>query len=603
MDSGSSARAVSAGRLQLGQFVLDLNARELMTSDNQVAGLRRQALNVLLVLGARASQVVTKEELMHLVWPRVVVGEGSITQAMSDIRRVLGDDSHRLVRTVARRGYVLIPEAVLDPVSEATPAPQPQSSSDSQSNSQSNPQSHSQSHSQPPSQSPSQSPSSAARRWGFAAAGAWALAAGFTAWTASGGFTLARHGPPAAANDPVPVQSQANSIVVLPLALEGDMTDAGWFADALLGDLILEVGRIGDSLVISRETAQTYKGKDPDPRTVARELGVRHVVRGRLRTGADAIHLQMALIDGDTGVQRWSEKFVIERARLDEALNEFVLQLARFLQVEVVRSAGTRVARLSPEAVSADDLAMRGRAIYYRGFNGHNLREALELFERAVAMDPDSRAWGGIAVMSNLGAVNGWLPDSRAALRRLEEASANLDRINPDGFSAMQARTMVASHGKDAASWLRRSEAWAERYRQPVALGSHGFALALNGRPEEALAPLELALRLSPRDVFRAEWQYRLALAHFLAGDYQQARRWGHAAQVANPALPWPPVHAAASVQLGLIEEGRRILDDLLTRQVNYDAARIVERLDGDDPRFLQGRDRLITSLREVGLR
>jgi DNA-binding winged helix-turn-helix (wHTH) protein len=105
-----AAEAPLAHRLHLSGFVLDLAAGELLTADHQLAGLRKQALDVLLLLGARAGQVVTKEELMRSVWQDVVVGDGSLAQAISDIRRVLGDADHRLVRSVARRGYMLVPD-------------------------------------------------------------------------------------------------------------------------------------------------------------------------------------------------------------------------------------------------------------------------------------------------------------------------------------------------------------------------------------------------------------------------------------------------------------------------------------------------------------
>src|SRR6185312_4423720 len=102
---------VAAGRLRLGGFVLDLAAGELLSADGQLAGLRKQALQVLLALGRRAGQVVSKGELMDLVWPRSVVGEGSLTQAIAEIRRALADTEHRRVRNVARRGYMLVPDA------------------------------------------------------------------------------------------------------------------------------------------------------------------------------------------------------------------------------------------------------------------------------------------------------------------------------------------------------------------------------------------------------------------------------------------------------------------------------------------------------------
>ena len=117
-----SAWNEAANRLELSGFVLDLNRGELLTPEDELAGLRKQALDVLLVLGARAGQVVSKEELMSRVWPDVVVGEGSLVQAIADIRRVLGDTGHRLIRNVARRGYMLVPEGPSTPQTVAADA-------------------------------------------------------------------------------------------------------------------------------------------------------------------------------------------------------------------------------------------------------------------------------------------------------------------------------------------------------------------------------------------------------------------------------------------------------------------------------------------------
>ena len=99
-----------ASRLLLGRCTLELTSGELRDAEGELAGLRKQALDVLLVLGRRAGEVINKDELMSQVWPKVVVGEGSLTQAIADIRRVLGDDGHRLLRNVARRGYMLVPD-------------------------------------------------------------------------------------------------------------------------------------------------------------------------------------------------------------------------------------------------------------------------------------------------------------------------------------------------------------------------------------------------------------------------------------------------------------------------------------------------------------
>ena len=96
---------------------------------------------------------------------------------------------------------------------------------------------------------------------------------------------------------------------MLPFAVEGASGNGDWSADALLNDLTTEVARIPGIKVVANATASTYKGKAVDPRQLARELRVRYVLRGSLRPQSDAILLNLELIDGETGLQRWGELY------------------------------------------------------------------------------------------------------------------------------------------------------------------------------------------------------------------------------------------------------------------------------------------------------
>lgn len=98
----------AAGRIELAGHVLDLGRGELFTADGTPAALRHKALKLLLVLGERCGEVVSKDELMRRVWPQVVVTDDSLTQAVAEIRRVLADKKHEWLRTRARRGYMLV---------------------------------------------------------------------------------------------------------------------------------------------------------------------------------------------------------------------------------------------------------------------------------------------------------------------------------------------------------------------------------------------------------------------------------------------------------------------------------------------------------------
>ena len=568
MNDRLAAAQVSAGsRLQLGALTLDLAVGELLGSDGRPAPLRRQALEVLLVLGRRADQVVTKDELMAIVWPAVVVGDGSLSAAVADIRRVLGDDERRLVRNVARRGYMLVPGG-------GDPAPRSPSG---------------------PTSDPRRSAPPRQARWRWAAAASLGLAVLALA------LALTLRDRPAARGD------KNLAIVVLPLAAEGTGPDTEAFADVLHNDLIAELSRIDGFTVIARGTAAAYRGRVVDPRVVARELQVREVVSGSLKRDGDTLRLSLTLVDGESGAHRWAQEFGFGRATFGQAADEVARALARALSVQALKSAAVRAEALSSTQVTADDLATRAMGLWHRGVNRDNVLSLLALAEQAVAVDPDSaRGWGMIAIGNVQALNNNWVTgaEARAAARlRAEQASAALDRIAPDGYFAMQARVIEAYNRNDFPTMLQRARLWVEHHPHPVALGGLGEALHHTDQPEAAIEALERALRLSPLDAFRAEWMYRLAWSHFMLGDLDRALHWSRKAHATNPLLPWPPVEAAALQQLGQRDEAQAALDEFRRRHPRFDGAAIKRRLGGDFPRFSAARTRLVDGLAELGMK
>lgn len=108
---GRGPFACEAEPLRLGRFRLDRLRGELLLPDGNPAPLRRQALEVLLALAEHAGHVVDKDALMRRVWPGKVVTDDSLVQAVADIRRMLGADADAHLRTVPRRGYLLLSAA------------------------------------------------------------------------------------------------------------------------------------------------------------------------------------------------------------------------------------------------------------------------------------------------------------------------------------------------------------------------------------------------------------------------------------------------------------------------------------------------------------
>jgi TolB-like protein len=94
--------------IQISDLTLDIRREELRNSAGARVDLRHRSFSVLRHLVNNAGRVVTKDELLATNWPGISVTEDSLTQCISDIRRLLGVSGRDLVRTVARRGYMIV---------------------------------------------------------------------------------------------------------------------------------------------------------------------------------------------------------------------------------------------------------------------------------------------------------------------------------------------------------------------------------------------------------------------------------------------------------------------------------------------------------------
>lgn len=101
--------------LEFGGFVLDPAKRTLVGPAGVVVDLKPKVFDMLAALAARPGEVVSKRELMETVWPGVIVEENNLSQAISALRKALGEngrDGRRFVVTVPGRGYQFAPHVI-----------------------------------------------------------------------------------------------------------------------------------------------------------------------------------------------------------------------------------------------------------------------------------------------------------------------------------------------------------------------------------------------------------------------------------------------------------------------------------------------------------
>ena len=116
-------------RLRFDRFVLDLVRGTVRVGGEEIT-LRPKTFDVLRHLAQNSGRLVLKRDLHETVWPDVAVTDDSLVQCIRELRQILGDDDHRLIKTVSRRGYLLdagpsMPTSGYTP-SEAAPSHPPQ---------------------------------------------------------------------------------------------------------------------------------------------------------------------------------------------------------------------------------------------------------------------------------------------------------------------------------------------------------------------------------------------------------------------------------------------------------------------------------------------
>ena len=98
-----------SGSIQFGEFTLEMSERRLTRAGRPVA-LEPKTYDLLVILARHAGRLLTKRELLDLVWPESFVEEGILAVHVSNLRRVLGDGSRRrrYIETISRSGYRFI---------------------------------------------------------------------------------------------------------------------------------------------------------------------------------------------------------------------------------------------------------------------------------------------------------------------------------------------------------------------------------------------------------------------------------------------------------------------------------------------------------------
>ena len=316
--------------------------------------------------------------------------------------------------------------------------------------------------------------------------------------------------------------SAKSSIAVLPFTNLSKDPEQEYFSDGITNDIITDLSKFHDLLVIASNSTFVYKNKSVNIQEVGRELAVRYVLEGSVQRSGDRIRINAQLIDVDTGGHLWAERY-------DEAIGEiFDLQdkiATRIVRTLAVRLTDIELGRVSAKAtrdLEAYDYVLRGRQHLMR-FGETDTFEARDMFRNAIQLDPSyADAYAGLGWTYLNAFLFGWTDAPKEALERSQELAQKAVEISDASVAGHQLLGRIFLN-------LRQHELAVVEVERAIALNPNdaqsyaeqAVILVWPGRPEGAFTSFETALRFDP--TANAEPLAHLGLAHYLKKRYGEA--------------------------------------------------------------------------------
>jgi TolB-like protein len=495
-------------RFAFGDHVLDPDRRELARGSRTIM-IGPQVFDLLLHLVRNRERVVTKDNLIDVVWGGRIVSDSTLTSHINAVRKAIGDtgEEQRLVRTLARKGYRFVGEVrEIDGSERPHPA-------------------------RPPERQPEGLPESNAH--------------------------------PAAPTLTLPDRP---SIAVLPfLNLSGDPSQ-DYFVDGVVEDIIAAMSRMSGLFVIARNSSFTYKDRAVDVKQVGRELGVRYVVEGSLRKSANRVRITGQLVDAATGTNLWSERF---EGRIDDIFalqDQMTANVVGAIAPQLQRAEIERAKHKPTESLDAYDYYLRAMAKLHRGTR-EAVDEALILFYKAIELDANYAPAYGMAGWCHFWRkVNGWLSDRPREIAEGTRLARRAIELGRDDAVALTRAGHVLAHlvGDLDGGVVLLDRAKMLNPNLVAAWFLGGFVRVWRGDSDDAIAHFSQAMRLSPLDPEMYRMQAGMAVAHLFGGRFDEASLWaGKSFRDLPSFLMVVAIIAASHALAGRTDEAQRAMQRL----------------------------------------
>ena len=327
------------------------------------------------------------------------------------------------------------------------------------------------------------------------------------------------------------------SIAVLPFDNLGNNEDDEYFADGMTEDILTELSKIKDLLVISRTTIMKYKNSNKSLKEIGKELGVANILEGSIRRVGERVRITGQLINAISDQHLWAEKYDRDIKDIFAVQDEVANSIANALRIELSDEEAMMISQSQTESIEAYDYYIKGRRLSYF-YESAKREEALENYRKAISIDPDyALPYAGISRvrMSQVTFQAVENEFSRTALKEAEEYGKKAVLLGPNEAEAHFALGFFYNQ--------------TEKYN--LAFSSLNKTLMLN--PSHAHAHDEIG------DVYLYNY-----------GDFDRAIPWYDKALMRDPELvPSKWFKAEILLRSGQINDGLELIEEALGQHPN----------------------------------
>ena len=386
------------------------------------------------------------------------------------------------------------------------------------------------------------------------------------------------------------------AIAVLPFDNMSGDAEQEYFADGITEDIITELARFQNLVVIARNSTFTYKGKATRIKDVARDLGVHYVVEGSVRRAGNRVRVTVQLIESKSEKHVWAERYDRELTDIFEIQDEVTMAIVGALPSRLEAADIERIKRKPPQDLAAYDYVLRSKILHHHGTKEANA-EALQVLDKAIEVDPDyAQAYAWKACTLRQAILRGYAeePDvfNAQRIQNAEKALA-LDENDMECLRILCEIHMEQEDLDKAEHYHNR--AFALNPNDPRMLAQRGELMTWLGKPEEGVEWVQKAMQLDPlgADGFahllgralRADRRYEDAIKA-----YKQVRvvRYQHSAELAACCAATGNDHEAAKQKAETIRLNPEFSTEKYVASLSYKNA--------------SDREHLRDSLRRAGL-